>query len=137
VVRILNEWCFGASLGDFTTPTVRTIVPDPKQGVLLPHQQREMMGAIGVPDNLMKMVAHRTESMNHAFFFELRGMHGRFVFKASFETLKVHMFEMVGLEVKLFIVATPVEMNFAIEGIELLGTIDSHVGGVEANCVTR
>ncbi|MEY4616848.1 MAG: hypothetical protein RJB66_1808 [Pseudomonadota bacterium] len=39
VVRILNEWCFGASLGDFTTPTVRTIVPDPKQGVLLPHQQ--------------------------------------------------------------------------------------------------
>ncbi|MEY4616665.1 MAG: hypothetical protein RJB66_1749, partial [Pseudomonadota bacterium] len=29
------------------------------------------------------------------------------------------------------------KMNFAIEGIELLGAIDSHAGGAEANCVTR
>ncbi|MEY4616847.1 MAG: hypothetical protein RJB66_1807 [Pseudomonadota bacterium] len=95
------------------------------------------MGTIRVPHNLMKMVAHRTESMNHAFFFELRRMHRRFVFEASFETLKVHVFEMVGLEIELSVVATPVKMNFAREWIELLGAIDSHAGGVEANCVTR
>ncbi|MEY4616936.1 MAG: hypothetical protein RJB66_1896, partial [Pseudomonadota bacterium] len=51
--------------------------------------------------------------------------------------LKVHVFEMVGLEIELFVVATPVKMNFAIEGIELLGAIDSHGEGAEANCVTR
>ena len=83
----------------------------------------------------MEVVVHCAIGVDCAFLLELRILKGRFMFEATFEAFKVHIFELIVLKIKLFVVATPVEVNFSVCWPELSGAINSHRAIQGANCV--
>ena len=73
--------------------------------------------------------------MDYAFFLEFRILKRGFMLEPTVEAFKVHIFELIILQVEFFVVATPVEVNFSVCWPELSGAINSHRAIQGANCV--